>query len=237
MTNLDLIRAAIKQDEDQITKLSSDIASSERALQTLEADVARLQERVGGVEAAEFDLTSMRVDMNALGARKNELTEDMSYNTLMLEMLKDTGLKSKVVQQHLPVINAKINQYLGVLDFFVSFNLDESFNETIKSRFRDEFSYSSFSEGEKAKIDLALLFTWRHIGRRLNSVHTNLIVLDEVADSSLDAEGIEHLMAIIETLEEDANVFVISHRAVNESRFSNKIVFEKKGNFSRMIQD
>ena len=150
-------------------------------------------------------------------------------------MLKDTGIKTKVIKQYLPVMNTLINKYLQVLDFFVSFNLDESFNETIKSRHRDNFNYASFSEGEKQRIDLALLFTWRQIARMKNSTSTNLLVLDETFDSSLDHDGVDNLMKILQTLDNNTNVFVISHKGdLLDGKFRSKITFKKEHNFSQI---
>ena len=153
----------------------------------------------------------------------------------MAEMLKDTGIKTKIVKEYLPVINKLTNQYLQILDFFVHFNLDESFQETIRSRHRDNFSYDSFSEGEKQRIDLALLFTWRMIAKMKNSVATNLLILDETFDSSLDHEGVDNLMKIIYTLGEETNVFVISHKGeILDGKFERKIEFFKEKNFSKI---
>jgi len=151
-------------------------------------------------------------------------------------MLKDTGIKTKVIKQYLPVINTTINKYLSILDFFVQFNLDENFNETMRSRHRDEFVYASFSEGEKARIDLSLIFTWRHIARLRNSSSTNLLILDETFDSSLDVDGLENLMKILDTLPDGTNTFVISHKTdVLESKFRSVIKFDKKKNFSVIV--
>ncbi len=150
-------------------------------------------------------------------------------------MLKDSGIKTKVIKQYLPVMNKLINHYLQVMDFYVSFNLDESFTETIKSRFRDSFNYASFSEGEKQRIDLALLFTWRQIARMKNSASSNLLILDETFDSSLDNDGIENLLKILETLEEGTNTFIISHKGdVLDGKFRSKIEFTKERNFSKI---
>jgi len=151
-------------------------------------------------------------------------------------MLKDTGIKTKVIKQYLPVMNNLVNKYLQVLDFFVKFELDESFNETIKSRHRDSFNYASFSEGEKQRIDLALLFTWRQIARMKNSTSTNLLILDETFDSSLDHDGIDNLMKILYTLDDQAtNVFVISHKGdLLDGKFRSKIEFVKEHNFSKV---
>ena len=144
--------------------------------------------------------------------QKLKMSEEQTYNIAMSEMLKDSGIKTKVIKQYLPVINKLSNNYLQILDFFVHFDLDESFNETIRSRHRDSFSYDSFSEGEKQRIDLALLFCWRMIAKMKNSVATNLLILDETFDSSLDHEGVDNLMKILDTLEDDTNTFVISHK-------------------------
>ena len=150
-------------------------------------------------------------------------------------MLKDTGIKTKIIKQYLPAINKLVNQYLQVLDFFVHFNLDESFQETIRSRHRDEFTYDSFSEGEKQRIDLALLFTWRQIAKMKNSVATNLLILDETFDSSLDHDGVDNLLKILYTLDNDTNIFVISHKGeILDGKFNSKIEFKKEKNFSKM---
>ena len=162
----------------------------------------------------------------------------MNYNALKFEMLKDTGIKTKIIRKYRPVINKLINQYLQVLDFFVQFTLDENFKEIIKSRYRDIFSYSSFSEGEKARIDLALLFTWRQLAAMKNSMRTNLLLLDETFDSSLDTDGVDNLLKILDTLEENTNVFVISHKKdVLDSKFPRKLTFKKINNFSVCFED
>ena len=166
---------------------------------------------------------------------KLKLSDQYSYNTVMTEMLKDTGIKTKLIKQYLPVINKLVNQYLQVLDFFVHFDLDESFQETIRSRHRDEFTYDSFSEGEKQRIDLALLFTWRQIAKMKNSIATNLLILDETFDSSLDHDGVENLLKILKTLGDDTNIFVISHKGeILDGKFNSKIEFKKEKNFSKI---
>ena len=139
-------------------------------------------------------MSSYNDEQNTVTEEKLNLSDNYSYNQVIAELLKDTGIKTKIIKQYLPVINKLVNQYLQVLDFFVSFDLDESFRETIRSRHRDDFSYDSFSEGEKQRIDLALLFTWRQIAKMKNSVATNLLVLDETFDSSLDYDGIENYL-------------------------------------------
>jgi DNA repair exonuclease SbcCD ATPase subunit len=188
------------------------------------------------------DLTEAKKELDTLQDTKNNMieekmkvSEEFSYNSAIVEMLKDTGIKTKIIKQYIPVINKLVNQYLQILDFFVHFNLDETFKEMIRSRHRDEFSYDSFSEGEKQRIDLSLLFTWRQIAKMKNSVSTNLLILDETFDSSLDHDGVENLLKILYTLGEDTNVFVISHKGeVLDGKFNNKIEFVKERNFSQI---
>ena len=169
-------------------------------------------------------------------SKKTTLVEERHYLDVAGILLKDTGIKTKVIRQYLPVINKLVNKYLQSMDFFVHFELDEAFNETIKSRHRDEFSYASFSEGEKAKIDLALLFAWRSIARMKNSANTNLLMLDEVFDGSLDVNGTDYVMTILNTIGEDNNIFIISHKDALFDKFRSVIRFEKHNNFSQMAK-
>ena len=202
---------------------------------SLNSDIGKLDSRTGDLGGANDELTEMKDAMNDLMEQRLTFNEEASYNSVMGEMLKDTGIKTKVIKQYVPIINNLVNQYLQVLDFFVHFNLDEAFQETIRSRHRDAFSYASFSEGEKQRIDLALLFTWRQIAKMKNSVATNLLVLDETFDSSLDHDGVDNLMKILYTLGDDTNVFVISHKGeILEGKFKNKLEFFKDKNFSKM---
>jgi DNA repair exonuclease SbcCD ATPase subunit len=169
-------------------------------------------------------------------SKKTTLVEERHYLDVAGILLKDTGIKTKVIRQYLPVINKLVNKYLQSMDFFVHFELDEAFNETIKSRHRDEFSYASFSEGEKAKIDLALLFAWRSIARMKNSANTNLLMLDEVFDGSLDVNGTDYVMTILNTIGEDNNIFIISHKDALFDKFRSVIRFEKHNNFSQIAK-
>jgi DNA repair exonuclease SbcCD ATPase subunit len=188
------------------------------------------------------DFTQEQEELNALYEQKSvvekertELVDTRAYNEVLTELLKDTGIKSKITQQYIPVINTMVNKFLQTLDFFVLFHLDENFNETIKSRHRDEFSYSSFSEGEKQRIDLALLFTWRQIAKMKNSTATNLLILDETFDSSMDTDGVDNLLKILNNMGEDTNIFVITHKAdLMDGKFAAKIEFDKVNSFSRM---
>ena len=175
-----------------------------------------------------------RDELETIQKQKNKLTEDNNYLTLAKQLLNDSGIKTKVVKRYLPVMNKLINSYLSALEFQVKFELDEQFNETIKSRYRDVFGYANFSEGEKMRIDLALLFTWRQIAKMKNSTNTNLLILDEIFDSSLDYNGTDEFLKILSTLSNE-NVFIISHKSdLSVDKFDNLIRFEKVQNFSRM---
>ena len=167
--------------------------------------------------------------------QKRELKEDQTYSEAVRNMLQDTGIKTKIIKQYLPIMNKLINTYLTSMEFYVNFTLDESFTETIKSRYRDEFTYDSFSEGEKMRIDLALLFTWRAIAKMKNSTNTNLLMLDEIFDSSLDSTGTDEFLKILNTLGGE-NVFVISHKQdALSDKFKSTIKFEKTKNFSHVV--
>ncbi len=179
------------------------------------------------------DLIDMTYKLGEIQDTYNNTTQDLLYNDVASEMLKDTGIRTKVIKEYLPAMNTLINKYLQVLEFFVAFNLDENFQETIKSRHRDTFVYDNFSEGEKMRIDLSLLFAWRQIAKMKNSTNTNLLILDETFDSSLDEDGVDNLMKILLTLEDGTNTFIISHKPdMLENKLKDKIVFIKKNNFS-----
>ena len=167
---------------------------------------------------------------------KIKLTETGHYYEVAQSLLKDSGIKTKIIKAYLPIINKLVNKYLAAMDFFVQFDLDETFKETIKSRFRDKFSYASFSEGEKQRIDLALVFTWRTIAKMKNSASTNILLLDEVFDSSLDTDGTQYVMQLLETIGNDTNVFVISHKGDQLfDKFRSVVKFEKKQNYSMIV--
>ena len=179
------------------------------------------------------DLIDMTYRLGEIQDTCNAVTQDLLYNDIASEMLKDTGIRTKIIKEYLPAMNTLINKYLQVLEFFVAFNLDENFQETIKSRHRDDFVYDNFSEGEKMRIDLSLLFAWRQVAKMKNSTNTNLLILDETFDSSLDEDGVDNLMKILLTLENGTNTFIISHKPdMLESKLKDKIVFIKKNNFS-----
>jgi len=207
----------------------------QKEIEKIQKEISSLLQSSGDIKAAKIELNDLRDNKDIVTEKKLQYVEERTYNEVIGEMLKDTGIKTKVIKQYLPVMNRLINQYLQVLDFFVAFHLDESFNETIRSRHRDAFNYASFSEGEKQRIDLSLLFTWRQIAKMKNSASTNLLVLDETFDSSLDHDGIDNLTKILNTLEDGTNVFIISHKGdILENKFRSKIEFIKERNFSKI---
>jgi DNA repair exonuclease SbcCD ATPase subunit len=219
----------------------STLAANNQSISQFQSSIDRTQGEIDklnnnvDIDAAIKDLDDLTSAVNTLVEERLVLNEQFNYNMVMSQMLKDTGIKTKIIKQYLPVINKLVNQFLQILDFFVSFNLDEAFQETIKSRYRDNFTYDSFSEGEKQRIDLALLFTWRQIAKMKNSVATNLLILDETFDSSLDHDGVDNLMKIIYALGDDTNIFVISHKGeVLDGKFSKKIEVVKEKNFSKI---
>ena len=234
--------------EDSITQVSNDLNAIRTKQSTVNSNnqsIARIQNEIeylekelnqtGDIETAKEELEAMQNIANEFNMSKFQLNEEYSYNNVMSEMLKDTGIKTKIIKQYIPVINKLVNQYLQILDFYVHFDLDESFTETIRSRHRDQFSYDSFSEGEKQRIDLALLFTWRMIAKMKNSISTNLLLLDETFDSSLDHDGVENLMKILHSLDENSNTFIISHKGdILDGKFKDKIEFVKEKNFSKI---
>jgi DNA repair exonuclease SbcCD ATPase subunit len=176
-------------------------------------------------------------ELAALVVAKTTLLDERQHLELVLSLLKDGGIKTKIIKQYLPIINKCINKYLQAMDFYINFTIDESFSESIKSRYRDEFAYENFSEGEKQKIDLALLFTWRTIARMKNSINTNLLILDEIFDSSLDGDGTDAFMKILQDLTKDTNCFIISHKRDQMlDKFEKVIRFEKIKDFSRIVE-
>jgi DNA repair exonuclease SbcCD ATPase subunit len=213
----------ISMRELQITeaRVKRDAASSKKALSDEMIEISR----------------KMVEDLTAATDERRKLIENKAYYDAAVSLLKDGGIKAQIVKQYLPVINQLVNKYLAAMDFFVNFELDEEFNETIKSRHRDTFKYDSFSEGEKQRIDLALLFAWRAVAKLKNSVNTNLLILDEIFDSSLDGIGADLVLSILSTMSEGFNIFIISHRELLQDRFSSIIKFEKRNNFSTVTQE
>tara|TARA_Y100001937_G_scaffold19027_1_gene26266 strand:+ start:19261 stop:20976 length:1716 start_codon:yes stop_codon:yes gene_type:complete len=225
----------LRQRQSKINTNNEKIALLQKEVDKVQTEINSLSSQTGDTGKAKRELSKLRKTKDKATESKLSLVEERTYNEVIGEMLKDTGIKTKVIKQYLPVMNRLINQYLQILDFFVAFHLDENFNETIRSRHRDTFNYASFSEGEKQRIDLSLLFTWRQIAKLKNSAATNLLILDETFDSSLDHDGIENLTKILSTLEDGTNVFIISHKGdILENKFRSKIEFFKSKNFSKI---
>jgi len=225
----------IRENEVQIATDNSSVVQLEKFNSTLEAECAQLE--TGDVSKSDYKkLKELKTELTGINEQKTKLREDKTYAEAAKNMLQDTGIKTKIIKQYLPIMNRLINTYLTSMEFYVNFTLNESFEETIKSRYRDEFTYDSFSEGEKMRIDLALLFTWRAIAKMKNSTNTNLLMLDEIFDSSLDSTGTDEFLKILNTLG-DENVFVISHKQdVLVDKFRSTIKFEKVKNFSHVVE-
>jgi DNA repair exonuclease SbcCD ATPase subunit len=227
------IMDTIRENEVQIAKDNSSIMQLEKFQSTLESEIKSLESQ--DVNKSDTDkLDELKKISVNLEKERSKLREDQTYGEAVRNMLQDTGIKTKIIKQYLPIMNKLINTYLTAMEFYVNFTLDENFEETIKSRYRDEFSYPSFSEGEKMRIDLALLFTWRAIAKMKNSANTNLLILDEIFDSSLDSGGTDEFLKILNTLGGE-NVFVISHKQdALVDKFKSTIKFEKIKNFSHV---
>jgi len=235
LNEIDAIEKKISEYTSNIIRYQSKIIASQTYIQKLQADLAVNNNDTANIEDETRKLKNLAKEVVALAGEKSKLSEDKHYLDIASVLLKDTGIKTKIIRQYLPAINKLVNKYLVAMDFFVHFELDESFNEVIKSRHRDEFSYASFSEGEKQRIDLALLFTWRTIAKMKNSASTNLLLLDEVFDSSLDTNGTDYVMNLLNTIGEETNLFVISHKGDQLlDKFKSVIKFQKYQNFSRI---
>lgn len=234
---------SIAEVQKKIQAIQIKIATNNTSITETNKYIAKLQKQIEELkqskvvsEQEQKELKELKDSLSLLQEELRVLIQDKTYYEVASGLLKDTGIKTKIIKQYLPIINKLVNKYLASLDFFVNFNLDESFKETIKSRHRDEFTYNNFSEGEKQRIDMALMLTWRAVAKLKNSSNTNLLILDEVFDSSLDTGGTEELMKILHMLE-GVNLFVISHKGdILQDKFSNVIRFEKVKNFSRILK-
>ena len=225
----------IRENEVTVAKENSSIVQLEKFNSTLLSEIAQLESGDVGKEDLK-ELKKLRTHLKVLEKQTSKLREDQTYAEAARNMLMDTGIKTKIIKQYLPIMNKLINTYLTSMEFYVNFTLDENFSETIKSRYRDEFTYASFSEGEKMRIDLALLFTWRAVAKMKNSTNTNLLILDEIFDSSLDGAGTDEFLKILNTLGNE-NVFVISHKQdMLVDKFRSTIRFEKVKNFSHVVE-
>jgi DNA repair exonuclease SbcCD ATPase subunit len=234
LTEIEVINKTISSHQANVARTSVSVSHLQKYNNNLQKEIERLSESKSISADTKEESKKLVEEYTGYLERRKVATEEKQYYDIAAQLLKDGGIKAKIIKQYLPVINKLVNKYLASMDFFVNFNIDEEFKETIKSRHRDDFSYENFSEGEKQKIDLSLLLTWRAIARMKNSVNTNLLILDETFDSSLDGKGTDSLLQILQTLPDNTNVFVISHKDQLFDKFANAIRFEKKQNFSRI---
>ena len=226
----------------EITKLNNDISQNntrisgcQRQVRDLESEIQKLTTQLANRNTEDEKLKEFNQSLQNIFKELADKKTDIMYHDFAYSLLKDDGVKTKIIKKYLPLINQQVNRYLQMMDFYINFKLDEEFSETIESPIHENFSYSSFSEGEKMRIDLALLFTWREVARVKNSVNTNLLIMDEVFDSSLDGMGTDEFLKIIRFVIKDANVFVISHKADLHDKFNSVIRFEKVKGFSRVV--
>jgi DNA repair exonuclease SbcCD ATPase subunit len=246
------LQQAIKDEElreSNFSKLSQEVSSSLNGISTNNTEITGLQRQISQLESEIQTITTEIENQSIEHEKLAELNESLqetydnlaerkdkvSYQDFIYNLLKDGGVKAKIINKYLPLINQQVNRYLQMMDFYINFKLDEEFNETIETPIHEDFTYSSFSEGEKMRVDLSLLFTWREIARLKNSVNTNLLIMDEVFDSSLDGFGTEEFLKIIRFVIKDANIFVISHKTGLEDKFDEVLKFEKIKGFSRML--
>jgi DNA repair exonuclease SbcCD ATPase subunit len=226
----------------EITKLNHEISQNntrislnQRQIRDLESEIQTITQNLANRNTEHEKLEEFQTNLQKTFEDLSRKKEEIVYYDFAYSLLKDDGVKTKIIKKYLPFINQQVNRYLQMLDFYINFHLDEEFNETVKSPIHEDFSYSSFSEGEKMRIDLALLFTWREVARVKNSVNTNLLIMDEVFDSSLDGFGTDEFLKIIRYVIKDANIFVISHKTDLHDKFESVIRFEKVKGFSRMV--
>ena len=226
----------------EITKLNNGISKNHtlisgcnRQIRDLESEIQRLTDQHANRNTEQEKLAEFNQNLQEVFKKLADKKEEVMYHDFAYSLLKDDGVKTKIIKKYLPLINQQVNRFLQMMDFYINFKLDEEFSETIESPIHEKFSYASFSEGEKMRIDLALLFTWREVARVKNSVNTNLLIMDEIFDSSLDGMGTDEFLKIIRFVIKDANVFVISHKADLQDKFESVIKFEKIKGFSRMV--
>lgn len=228
------LREEIQTININLSTLDVKIQNADHQIKRMNAEIERITNEKNQLDASK--IVELEAELALLETKYTTLHEDKNILSAASLILKDGGIKSKIIKQYVPIINKLINKYLSAMDFFVQFELNEQFEEKIKSRFRDDFSYSSFSEGEKMRINLAVLFTWRSVSKQRNSVSTNLLIMDEVFDSSLDANGTEEFIKILNNLTTDTNTFIISHRTGQlYDKFEKVIRFEKISNFSKVV--
>ena len=234
ISELDTVSDRIRGIETNVAKLNTSIDELKRYSDRLEDEIEKLRvEDVSGLNIKE-EIAKLKQELVVTKEQRDQVIDDKKYVDVLRQIVDDSGARAQIIKKYLPVMNTLINQYLQSMDFFVSFHLDEEFKETVKSRHMDTFNYNNFSEGEKMRIDLALLFTWRSIAKMKNSVNTNLLILDEIFDSSLDGQGTDDFFKIIKTLTKE-NIYIISHKGdIMFDKFTNIIKFEKYQNFTRI---
>ena len=232
---INVIQSEIDEIQREIGLLQTEVVSNQKYIKKLQGEIEDLQNEVVGDSDVHDRLTTSETDLDILEKKQETQTERQHYFELATMLLRDQGVRQRIIKQYVPIMNKMINKYLANLEFYVGFELNEAFEETIKSRFRDVFKYDNFSQGEKMRIDLALLFTWRAVARLKNSVNTNILILDEVFDSSLDSQGTDDFLKLLNTLNEKTNAFIISHKGDQlYDKFEEVIRFEKHKNFSRI---
>ena len=234
---INTVQSEIDEIQREIGLSQTEIVSNQKYISKLQKEIESLEEEQEGNSDSHEQVLKAEDDLHTLTKKKQHLADNGHYLEIATLLLRDQGVKEKIIKQYVPIMNKLINKFLAQLEFYVGFELDEAFEETIKSRFRDVFKYENFSQGEKMRIDLALLFTWRAVARMKNSVNTNLLILDEVFDSSLDASGTDEFMKMLNTLTEKTNAFIISHKGdILYDKFEHVIRFEKYKNFSRIAE-
>ena len=219
-----------------ISKNNTQISGCQRQVRDLESEIQTITDQLANRNIEHEKLKSFEEKLNQVKEEIFSAKEKLTYHDFVYGLLKDGGVKGKIIEKYLPLINQQVNKYLQMMDFYINFKLDEEFSETIQSPIHEDFSYSSFSEGEKMRIDLSLLFTWREIAKLKNSVNTNLLIMDEVFDSSLDGLGTDDFIKIIRYVIKDANIFIISHKTGLHDSFENVIKFDKVRGFSQLVQ-
>ena len=236
LSDINAILDTVHNIEKKISERQSEVSASNQFIAKVQKSIESIQNEGDEVQESRDEMNQLIGEGKQQVVRRKELTEDKYYYDIASSLLKDGGIKTKIIKHYLPIMNKLINKNLASMDFFCQFDLDENFSEIIKSRHRDEFTYQSFSEGERLRIDLSLLLAWREIARLKNSVNCNLLILDEVFDSSLDGVGTEEFLKLLTTFGQRANIFVISHKSDSMTdKFQNHIVFEKKNDFSRIV--
>ena len=218
----------------QVSSNNKDITNINKNNKYLEEEIAGIQDSIENQDEARAELSSIVTKLKGISTSITSQKEEMEKHKFVGDLLKDGGVKTNIIKKYIPLINKHVNKYLQMMEFYINFNLDEEFNETVVSPIHERFSYASFSEGEKMRIDLALLFTWREVARVRNSINTNLLIMDEVFDSSLDGFGTEEFLKIIRYVVKDANIFIISHKTELHERFDSVLTFEKERGFSKL---